>query len=85
MSREFALPVLSDERVALRRWRQDDAPAPRPVCGHPQICRFTNVPRRYTIEAARDRIARQQVQYEGVEVELVRHTLTSPNRSPTHH
>lgn len=60
MAREFALPVLSDGRVALRGWRQADAPALRPACGDQQICRFTTVPRRYTIEDARDWIARQR-------------------------
>jgi ribosomal-protein-alanine N-acetyltransferase len=60
MTRELALPALSDRRVALRGWRQEDAPALRPACGDRQICRFTTVPQRYTIEDARDWIARQQ-------------------------
>jgi RimJ/RimL family protein N-acetyltransferase len=46
---------------ALRAVRvSTDAPALRPACGDQQICRFTTVPRRYTIEDARDWIARQQ-------------------------
>ena len=60
MAREFALPALSDERVVVRGWREDDAPALRPACGDPEICRFTTVPHHYTIEDARDWIARQQ-------------------------
>jgi RimJ/RimL family protein N-acetyltransferase len=60
MVREFVLPVLSDGRVLLRGWRQDDAPALRPACGDQKICRFTTVPHRYTIEDARGWIARQQ-------------------------
>ena len=60
MAREFVPPVLSDGRVVLRGWRQEDASALRPACGDQQICRFTTVPRRYSIEDARDWIARQQ-------------------------
>jgi RimJ/RimL family protein N-acetyltransferase len=60
MSHNFDLPALNDGRVALRGWRQDDAPALRPACGDQQIGRFTTVPRHYTIEDARGWIARQQ-------------------------
>lgn len=60
MPREFALPALNDGRVALRGWRREDAPALAPACGDAEICRFTTVPRHYTIEAARDWIARQR-------------------------
>ena len=60
MPREFALPALNDGRVAVRGWRREDAPALGLACGDPEICRFTTVPRHYTIEAARDWIARQQ-------------------------
>lgn len=54
------LPVLGNERVLVRGWRRQDAPALRPACGDPQICRFTTVPSRYTIEAAQNWIARQR-------------------------
>jgi len=53
-------PVLSDERIVPRGWRRVDAQALQPACGDPQICRFTTLPRRYTIEDARDWTARQQ-------------------------
>lgn len=45
-----ALPeslALRDERVTLRDWRAEDAPALEPVCGRPEICRFTSVPSTY--------------------------------------
>jgi [ribosomal protein S5]-alanine N-acetyltransferase len=58
----LVLPVLSDERIVLRGWRRADPQALQPACGDPQTCRFTTVPRRYTIEDARDWIARQQAQ-----------------------
>jgi len=53
------LPVLRDERVLLRRWVLEDAPALRHACGDAAICRFTSVPRSYTAEEARAWIARQ--------------------------
>jgi RimJ/RimL family protein N-acetyltransferase len=38
--------------VELRDWTEDDAPALGPVCGDPDVCRFTSVPWTYSPEAA---------------------------------
>jgi RimJ/RimL family protein N-acetyltransferase len=50
--------TLRDGVVMLRDWRPDDAPALRPVCGDPDVCRFTSVPWIYERSAATDWIAR---------------------------
>lgn len=50
-----ALPnslALHDERVTLRDWRAEDAPALKPVCGRAEICKFTSVPSTYERSAA---------------------------------
>ena len=55
-----ALPAtlaLRADPVFLRDWRDDDAPALAPVCGDPDVCRFTSVPWAYTSAAARTWIA----------------------------
>src|SRR4051794_3054611 len=44
--------TLHDCGVVLRDWRQDDAPALEPVCGDPDVCRFSTVPWTYTPSAA---------------------------------
>jgi RimJ/RimL family protein N-acetyltransferase len=46
--------------VVLRDWRDDDAPALETVCGDPDVCHFTSVPWTYTLEGARQWIARQR-------------------------
>jgi len=56
---ELEPPLLANERVVLRGWRQEDAAALGPACGDRDICRFTTVPHRYTLEAAQAWIARQ--------------------------
>jgi RimJ/RimL family protein N-acetyltransferase len=54
-------PRLTIERSGawLRDWDGDDAPALEPVCGDPDVCRFSSVPWRYSPQAARDWVARQ--------------------------
>jgi RimJ/RimL family protein N-acetyltransferase len=39
---------LESERVVLRDWRDEDAPALAPVCGEWNVCAFTSVPLDYT-------------------------------------
>jgi RimJ/RimL family protein N-acetyltransferase len=51
-------PPLSDGAVALRPWREADAPALAAACQDPEIPRWTVVPSPYTEEDARDHIAR---------------------------
>lgn len=56
-----ALPAtlaLHDERVTLRDWRAEDAPALGPVCGLPDVCQFTSVPWVYERLAAEAWITR---------------------------
>lgn len=56
-----ALPVsltLRDERVTLRDWRAEDAPALEAVCGRSEVCQFTSVPLSYERSAAEVWIAR---------------------------
>jgi RimJ/RimL family protein N-acetyltransferase len=45
--------------VTLRAWERSDAPALEPACGDDDICRFTTVPRVYTLAAAEAWIERQ--------------------------
>jgi RimJ/RimL family protein N-acetyltransferase len=45
--------------VTLRTWERSDAPALEPACGDDEICRFTTVPRIYTLGAAEAWIERQ--------------------------
>jgi ribosomal-protein-alanine N-acetyltransferase len=59
MACEIVLPVLSEPRVLLRGWEQEGAGALDAACGDPQICRFTTVPHRLTLEDARAWVARQ--------------------------
>jgi RimJ/RimL family protein N-acetyltransferase len=54
------LPELSDDRVTLRGWHDDDAAALRPACGDAAICRFTTVPLSYSLAEARAWIGRQR-------------------------
>jgi len=56
-----ALPtslVLEDDEVHLRDWRVDDASALEPMCGDPEVCRFSSVPWQYERSAAERWIAR---------------------------
>jgi [ribosomal protein S5]-alanine N-acetyltransferase len=56
----IAVPELIGGPCLLRGWRLSDAPALRPACGDPEICRFTTVPHRFVVEDAQDWITRQQ-------------------------
>jgi RimJ/RimL family protein N-acetyltransferase len=47
------LPRLSDGRVVVRRWRDDDAPAMAAAGSDPDIARFCALPAPYTLEVAR--------------------------------
>ena len=51
------LPALSDGRVVVRRWRDDDAPAMAAGGGEPDIARFCNMPSPYTVEVTQEFIA----------------------------
>jgi RimJ/RimL family protein N-acetyltransferase len=50
--------VLHGERVTLRDWRAEDAPALEAVCGRQEVCRFTSVPSSYERSTAEAWIAR---------------------------
>jgi RimJ/RimL family protein N-acetyltransferase len=50
--------TLRDDDLLLRDWQPADAPALEPVCGDPDVCRFTSVPWTYTPEGAGAWIAR---------------------------
>lgn len=52
-------PRLSSSRIFVRPWVVGDAVALEGACGDPDICRFTTVPRQFTIEAAEAWIRRQ--------------------------
>lgn len=57
----LALPptlTLRDADLVLRDWRIEDAPALAPVCGDPDVCRFTSVPWRYSQAEAQAWVAR---------------------------
>jgi RimJ/RimL family protein N-acetyltransferase len=56
---ELEPPLLTNGRVVIRGWRREDAAALLPACGDRDICRFTTVPDRYTLETAEAWIARQ--------------------------
>jgi len=45
--------ILRGGKLVLRDWRESDAAALAPVCGDPEVCRFTSVPWTYTLSAAR--------------------------------
>jgi len=50
-----ALPAhltLRDSGLVLRDWRREDAVALEPMCGDPDICRFTSVPWHYSLADA---------------------------------
>jgi RimJ/RimL family protein N-acetyltransferase len=51
---------LTDGVVALRAWRQEDAPAVVRMCQDREIARFTRVPSPYTEEDARDFLERHE-------------------------
>jgi len=44
--------TLHGSDVVLRDWRDDDAASVEPVCGDPEVCRFTTVPWTYSRSAA---------------------------------
>ena len=70
---EFPKPSgpLTDGEVALRPWTMADAMALEPACGDVEICKFTNVPWRYTPAEAIDWIQRQEAKRrEGVTIAL---------------
>lgn len=46
-------PPLSDQVVALRRWRRSDVPAIAAACRDPEIPRFLSIPEPYTEDDAR--------------------------------
>jgi [ribosomal protein S5]-alanine N-acetyltransferase len=50
---------LEGEGVALRDWREEDAPALEPVCGEWNVSSFTSVPWDWSEGAARAWVARQ--------------------------
>ncbi|HUR87011.1 MAG TPA: GNAT family N-acetyltransferase [Solirubrobacteraceae bacterium] len=50
---------LRDGDLVLRDWREDDAPFLEPVCGDPDVCRFTTLPWAYTQPEALAWIRRQ--------------------------
>lgn len=52
-------PTLTGPICSVRRWELSDVEALRLACGDPDICRFTTVPHEYTVEGAREWIARQ--------------------------
>ena len=45
-------PPLADDRIALRRWRPDDADALVQACNDPEIPRWTRVPHPYSAQDA---------------------------------
>jgi RimJ/RimL family protein N-acetyltransferase len=51
---------LEGERVILRDWRDEDAPALTPVCGEWNVCAFTSVPWSYSEAVALSWIERQR-------------------------
>jgi [ribosomal protein S5]-alanine N-acetyltransferase len=51
---------LEGERVVLRDWRDEDAPALEPVCGEWDVCAFTSVPEVYSEPEALAWIGRQR-------------------------
>jgi RimJ/RimL family protein N-acetyltransferase len=51
---------LEGERVILRDWRDEDAPALAPVCGEWDVCAFTSLPWRYSEAEALAWIERQR-------------------------
>jgi RimJ/RimL family protein N-acetyltransferase len=51
---------LESDRVVLREWRDEDAPALAPVCGEWDVCAFTSVPWSYTEREALAWIERQR-------------------------
>jgi RimJ/RimL family protein N-acetyltransferase len=51
---------LEGERVVLRDWRDEDAPALEPVCGEWDVCGFTSVPSVYSEAEARAWVERQR-------------------------
>jgi RimJ/RimL family protein N-acetyltransferase len=51
---------LEGERVILRDWRDEDAPALAPVCGEWDVCAFTSVPWTYSEAEALAWIERQR-------------------------
>jgi RimJ/RimL family protein N-acetyltransferase len=53
----FPRPPLADERVLLRRFGHDDAPAVASACADPEIAEWTAVPRDYTLDHAREWLA----------------------------
>jgi RimJ/RimL family protein N-acetyltransferase len=55
----LAAPTLHGTRTTLRPWRRCDAPALEPACGDPDICRYTTVPRTYSLAEAEAWIGRQ--------------------------
>lgn len=55
-------PPLSDDDIALRPWRQVDAPALTELCQDEAIVRWTSVPADYTLDMARTRVARAEAE-----------------------
>jgi RimJ/RimL family protein N-acetyltransferase len=51
--------TIEGDGVLLRDWTEADAPAMRPVCGDPEVCRFTSVPQSYMPESALAWVRRQ--------------------------
>jgi RimJ/RimL family protein N-acetyltransferase len=51
---------LEGERVILRDWRDEDAPALAPVCGEWNVCAFTSGPWSYSESEARAWVERQR-------------------------
>jgi RimJ/RimL family protein N-acetyltransferase len=51
---------LESERVVLRDWRDEDAPALEPVCGEWDVCAFTSVPWTYSEAEALRWVDRQR-------------------------
>jgi ribosomal-protein-alanine N-acetyltransferase len=51
--------TLRDGSLVLRGWTAADGPALAPVCGDPDVCRFTSVPWEYSPDAARQWVERQ--------------------------
>jgi len=54
------VPELGDGIVTLRAWTRADAPALRPACGEEAICAYSTVPWRFTLDAARAWVDRQE-------------------------
>lgn len=51
---------LEGEKLVLRDWRDEDAPALEPVCGERDVCAFTSVPWSYSEAGALEWIERQR-------------------------